>query len=297
MTAPVKLKDILEKTTNFFREKDFDSPRLDAELLLAKALGLRRIDLYLKYDQPLASSEVDMCREIVRRRSKGEPVAYILGQKEFYGLNFFVDNNVLIPRPETELLVEAVVTAFKKTHQELGQRNDEKIDILDLGCGSGCIGLSLTHLLKNTQTQLVDISEAALAMTKKNAENLKLSDQCEFTCTDAATQSFAGKFFDIIVANPPYISKDDLRVQKEVLEFEPHQALFSGQDGLEANFSWSKNLISHLKTKGIMCFEFGIDQGEHVRQHFINLGVFSTVSIIKDLSGIDRHVLAIRKDS
>ena len=287
-----KLKDILEKTTKFFREKDCDSPRLDAELLLAKALGLRRIDLYLKYDQPLSEAELASCRELVRRRSKGEPVAYILGQKEFYGLNFFVDKNVLIPRPETELLVEAVLESTKKR-----AITRETLEILDLGCGSGCIGLSLLHLNKNARATLLDISEAAVGVAKKNAESLELADRCNLICGDAAESSFGERSFDIIVANPPYISPTDTRVQDDVVNFEPHLALFSPNDGLAANFSWSKNLVSHLRPKGIMCFEFGIDQSPMVLQHFEKLGIFSELKIIKDLAGIDRHILAIRKDS
>ncbi len=285
---PVKLKEILEKTTQFFKQKDFDSPRLDAELLLAKALNLRRIDLYLKYDQPLAETELQQCRELVRRRSKGEPVAYILEQKDFYGFSFYVDKNVLIPRPETELLVEAVLERASK---------QEPLSILDLGCGSGCIGLSLLKKLENAELQLLDISSAALEVAKKNAGALQLSERCQFTCGDASEMHFSGQQFDVIVSNPPYISSDDERVQKEVVEFEPHQALFATQNGLGANFSWSKQIITQLKPGGIMAFEFGIDQSPHVRKHFEDLGVFSEIKIIKDFSGIDRHILALRKDS
>jgi release factor glutamine methyltransferase len=284
----MKLKEILEKTTHFFREKKFDTPRLDAELLLAHSLGFSRMDLYLKFDQPLAEAELEKCRVAVRRRATGEPVAYILGEKGFFGNLFFVDSSVLIPRPETELLVEAVLEEVKK--RDWQQR---PLKILDLGCGSGCIGLSLLKELPGSTATLVDISEQALSTAKKNTEKLQLSDRCEFILGDAANLVFAPA--DIVVANPPYIATADDRVQKEVRQFEPHQALFSEENGLAALNAWSKNIVKYLKPEVIVAFEFGIDQSSLVLQHFKSLQIFSEFRIVKDLAGLDRHILATRK--
>jgi release factor glutamine methyltransferase len=287
----MKLRDVLEKTTTFFKDKNFDSPRLDAELLLANALDLRRLDLYLKYDQPLAEAEVEKCRGLVRRRISGEPVAYILGQKEFYGLNFFVNSSVLIPRPETEGLVEEVLAHVKKQNLQ-----ESPLKIVDLGCGSGCIGLALLKLLPEAQATLVDISVEALQTAKTNAAHLELSERANFVEASAAKIELENEKFDIIVANPPYISKTDDRVQVEVKQFEPHQALFSEEEGLADLYSWSKNASRALKPNGVMAFEFGIDQSENVKKHFENLNIFSQIKIVKDLSGIDRLVVAVRKD-
>jgi release factor glutamine methyltransferase len=288
----MKLKDILDKTTQFFREKKIETPRLDAELLLAHTLGLKRIDLYLKFDQPLAEPELEKCRAVVRRRSSGEPVAYILGEKGFFKDIFFVDKNVLIPRPETETLVE---TALEEVSKQKAQ--DQALQILDLGCGSGCIGLSLLKSLPNAKVTLVDISPEALGVTKKNAEALQVFDRCELLAGDAGSYSFEGKQIDVLVANPPYIDPEDSRVQKEVRQFEPHQALFSADQGLAALKAWSSNAANLVKPNGFAIFEFGMGQEKQVLEHFKSLQIFSEFRIVKDLAGIDRHILAKRKDS
>ena len=145
------LKDILEKTTHFFKGKDFESPRLDAELLIADVLNFSRIELYTNHLYPLDSDQVQKCRDHVVRRGKGEPVAYILGYKDFYRSRFFVTPNVLIPRPETEILVESAVEWIKKTGK------GSNIIIADFGAGSGCVGLSLAKEIPNAKVHLFDI--------------------------------------------------------------------------------------------------------------------------------------------
>jgi release factor glutamine methyltransferase len=175
------VKEVLEKTTQFFRDKKIESPRLDAELLLASSLNLKnRVDLYLKFETPLKDDELSRCREAVRRRSQGEPVAYIVGSKGFFGFDFYVDKNVLIPRPETEHLVEEGL-------KYLETQNAADLTIVDMGCGSGCIGLSLLKTIEIKRSQgkafqklesvtlvAVDKSIEALEVAKKNAESLLL---------------------------------------------------------------------------------------------------------------------------
>jgi release factor glutamine methyltransferase len=279
----MRLQEVLDKTIQFFREKKIESPRLDAELLLAKALGLRRIDLYLKFDQPLRDGELERCREFVRRRSQGEPVAYIVGEKDFYGFSFAVDSRVLIPRPETEILVEAALDVLKKREAAM---------ILDLGCGSGCLGLSI--LAKSSAKGiLVDFSEGALQVARSNAERLNLLDRAEFLRGDASTDLVADREFDVIVANPPYIAETDPRVQDTVVKYEPHEALFAADDGFSAIQAWAIMAAPRLKQGGWMGFEIGIDQGARAKALFESLGL-SDVRLISDLSGIPRHVVGLK---
>lgn len=278
------VKEVLDKTIQFFRDKKIESPRLDAELLIANALGLQRIDLYLKFDQPLKEEEVIKCRDHVRRRSCGEPVAYILGTKDFFGEAFLVSPDVLIPRPETEILVEAAVKWAQE--QQL-----ESLQILDLGCGSGCLGLSVAQKILHSKVTLVDISESALAVARKNAEKLGLAERAEFFLFDAALFKSEIKF-DLILANPPYIDPEDSRVEASVRQFEPHLALFAGNKGLEKIFSWSQSAKLLAQPKSFIGFEMGCDQGQEVLTHFFSLGLLSA-KILKDYSDLDRHVVAI----
>ncbi len=326
------VKEILDRTVQFFRDKKLDSPRLDAELLIAKALGYRRIDLYLKFDQPLKEEELVKCRDVVRRRSQGEPVAYILGEKDFYGTTFQVDSRVLIPRPETELLAEAAVEHLNKKirqhkiiHASKLQMTEaqtadsksaaafvneaetevefraatEKIlsqltfQVLDLGSGSGCLGLTIAKKIPGVHLTLVDISEDALEVAKKNAEQLGLTDRCEFILSDAASVDLGSREFDMIVANPPYIAHSDPRVQVEVAKFEPKLALYSGNDGLAAIAGWAEHSVQNLKSQGWIGFEFGVDQGPRVLALFELLGL-EDVQLIKDLSGRPRHAVGLK---
>lgn len=283
----MKLKEVLDKTTAFFKEKKFDSPRLDAELLLAHGLGIERIQIYLKFDQPLKEEELQKCRDLVRRRMAGEPVAYIVGYKDFYGLRFKVDNRVLIPRPETEHVVEEVLKWAKDKSREY--------KILDLGSGSGCIGQTLLHHLKLAHLTSVDISEEALQVAKQNAESLQLFERIEFVHADAekAAAHFSEKR-DIIVANPPYIDRQDIHVEENVKKFEPDLALFSSEKGLYSLKTWSSLFAHQLADKAMMAMEMGYDQGPAMKAHFESLGVFQEVRVIKDLSGHDRVIYGVK---
>lgn len=287
----MKLKDVLEKTTHFFREKGFSSPRLDAELLLANALKVDRVRLYIDFERPLKEEELITCRELVRRRGLGEPVAYILKQKEFFGRLFEVGPGILIPRPETEHLVEAALDGVKK----IGIENPR---IVDLGCGSGCIGLTLLAELPSAELWAVDLSHDAIETTKRNANALGVGGRAFLAEGDAgeadALVETVGGAFDIVVANPPYIDPNDSRVEKNVKLFEPSSALFSGGGGLEHLTTWSRAFAKHLNSPGLMLMEIGADQGPAMKQHFEDLGIFKEVSILKDLAGLDRVVQGVR---
>jgi release factor glutamine methyltransferase len=282
------VKEVLDKTTQFFKDKRIDTARLDSELLISSALGLRRIELYLKFEQPLKESEVEICRDFVRRRSQGEPVAYILGRRDFYGLQFKTDSRVLIPRPETELLVERALQEMKNRKQECWQ-------VLDLGCGSGCIGLSIANFEKSARVVLVDSSEGAAEVAKHNRQSLGLEGSTEVIVGDAMTISLETLRWDFVLANPPYISEDDPEVQDSVKRFEPSQALFSNNEGLADIFNWSLRYAPKLQPGGFMIFEIGYQQGPKVKEHFESLSVFDRIEIMKDLSGLDRFICAQKR--
>lgn len=285
----MKLKEVLDKTTAFFREKKIDTPRLDAELLLSHGLKLDRIQLYLKFDQPLSDTELTSLRELVRRRSQGEPVAYILGYKDFFGERFEVNSATLIPRPETEHLIEEAMK---------WQPDSEKpLRILDLGTGSGCVGLTLLKKFPQARLLTVDISNEALEVAKRNAEHLGVSDRVQFINVDASDsakvmasyQEFMGHgAIDILVSNPPYIAEDDPQVDKDVRKFEPHTALFAADQGLALLKSWSDAYAPKLAHPGLLLMEMGMSQGPAMKEHLVKLGMFNEVRVIKDLSGHDR---------
>jgi len=283
---PLRIKDIIDKSTQFFKQKQIPSPRLDAELLIAACLNLRRIDLYLKFDQPLAEVELEKCRDAIRRRAAGEPVAYILGRREFYGLSFQVNSSVLVPRPETEHLVEEALAWVSRENQP----TSFAWRILDLGTGSGCLGLSLLRHLPGATATLVDVSPEALAIAQKNAMELGLAGRCRFLCQDAGLK-VEDSPFDIIVMNPPYIASNDSRLEAAVKQFEPGLALFAEQDGLGKIFSWTRAQVGCLKTPGFLGCEFGEGQDIQVHSFFTQLQRFANVRSVKDLAGIQRHMI------
>ncbi|MFZ3230043.1 MAG: peptide chain release factor N(5)-glutamine methyltransferase [Pseudobdellovibrio sp.] len=285
----MKLKEVLDKSIQFFKDKKLESARLDAELLIAHALKLERMQLYIKYDSPLTDKEVSDCREVVRRRIQGEPVAYITEDKGFYGLSFHVGPGVLIPRPETEGLVEITLEFVKKNKMDSPR-------ILDLGAGTGCIGFSVLRNIPEASLVSIEKSEAAFTYLKKNCAALELSHRCELINKNINELIPADLgHFDIVLSNPPYIANDDLQTEAMVKKFEPSEALFAEKKGYELLTSWSEMYSKYVKPEGLMAFEMGYLQGEEMKKHFQSLNIFSTVEIIKDLSGLDRIIKAIRK--
>lgn len=287
----MKLKDVLEKTTQFFREKGFSSPRLDAEILLAHGLGVERLRLYLDFDRPLSETELALCRELVRRRGQGEPVAYIVGYKDFYRSRFKVAPGVLIPRPETEILVEEAIT-WIRNHQI------DEPQIVDLGTGSGCLGLSILIDLPKARLLAVDRSAQALQIARENAVAQGLADRVIFVEADAlsgdsmnqALQQAGFSGIDVLLANPPYIAWDDQRVEKQVHQYEPHEALYADDNGLSALKGWTVTWKKNLKTPGVSIMEMGDRQGADLKMFYTSLG-FTEVQVLKDLSGFDRVIM------
>ena len=287
----LQLKEILQKTTQFLKDKGSPSARLDTELLLAAALKWDRIKLYINYEYPMSEAELGIARDFVRRRAAGEPVAYILGTKDFYNHSFKVNNSVLIPRPETETICETVI--------ELATTQTESVErIVDLGAGSGCIGLSILTSVPDLQLLGVDISEGAVAVARENAEGLEVSDRAQFLCADAANltlekvQELIGGPADIIVANPPYIDPNDKAVEPNVRKYEPQQALFSSDRGLSHIRAWVDIAAAIGRDGAFTMFEIGAEQGQAAAEIFRQSGRFQDVEIAKDLFGRERFIRA-----
>lgn len=291
----MKLKEILDKTTQFFKDKGLETPRLDAELLLAYGLKLERIQLYLKFDQPMKEEELAILRELVRRRIQGEPIAYILGYRDFHKYRFEVNNHVLIPRPETEHLIEEVVAWAQNQKSDLG--------LVDLGAGSGCIGLTLLKELPEARLVSVDISAEALGVAKRNAESLGVKDRVHFVNADAGNvdavltaykELIGNDKIDVLVSNPPYIAEDDPQVEVNVRKFEPSLALFAADMGLALLKKWAKAYSPSLAPSSFMAMEMGMTQGSAMKEYYTGLNIFSGVKVVKDLAGLDRLICGVK---
>lgn len=281
----MKLKDVFEKSVQFFKDKKIESARLDAEILLAHVLKIERLQIYLKFDQPLSELEIQNCRNVIKRRSMGEPVAYIIGEKGFYREIFKVGEGVLIPRPETELIVEEAL-------QFIQQNQIQSPKILDIGAGTGCIGFSILKNCPEAKLVSIEKSEKAFSYLKKNQELLQLTTRSELILADALDFNASKLVFDVVVANPPYIATNDAQTELNVKKYEPEQALFAEQEGYADLMKWSFKYKENLNNKGLLLFEIGYQQGDKIKSHFLNYNFFNKVEILKDLSGLDRVIKA-----
>ncbi len=262
------------------------SPELDADLIIMHILGLTKAEL-LARDTAISDAAAIEVNAAVNRRMSGMPVQYITGRTEFMSLEFEVNKNVLIPRQETEVLVEAMITKYRNAA--------EPIKILDIGCGSGCVGLSLAHYLPHASVTCLDVSEKALRTAKRNAERHRLSARVEFKQGDIRDEELCAEItaagYDCIVSNPPYIPTDDvLDLMPEVADFEPIIALDGGEDGLD----FYRIIIEKTAPKrgGITAFEVGIGEADDVAAMLYSRG-YSQIEIIPDLAKIDRVVLGV----
>ena len=297
MSRPPTVREILGKTEVYLREKNVDSPRLSAQLLLAKGLEMDRIHLIVNLDRPLKEAELAVIRPLVARRGKGEPMAYILGEREFYGLNFMVSPEVLIPRPETELLIEEALRLFTK---------DAPLTVADLGCGSGCLAVTLAKQFPCATVTALDLSPTALAVALQNAEKHGVSASVACVQGDFATLPLVAGGYDLIVSNPPYVSQAEYaELSPEVACFEPRCALVPqvqdvpgrpnaccAASGLEAYPVVVAVAQRCLKPMGILAMEIGWKQGEALKAllESVEFG-FESVTVLKDLAGHDRVVL------
>jgi len=265
---------LLDWTAQYFIKKGCDSPRLDAEVLLAHALKLKRIDLYARYNEDIQEEAKAKFRDLVRRRAEGCPVAYLVANKEFYSLPFFVNQDVLIPRPDTECLVDVALRVGKKENWKL---------ILDLGTGSGCIAIALAKSLPQVKVIAVDISAKALEVAAKNAIVNKVADRVNFVHGDLFAPLEKGLAFDAIVTNPPYIPDNDIKdLDKDVKDYEPRLALSGGADGFSVFDRILADAGSSLKIGGHLFIEIGSPQEEPSRARFNSYSGFQLYPTILD---------------
>ncbi len=293
---------LIQWTANYFEKKGIPNPRLDAELLLAHALGHTRVELYTQHDRTVAQKDLDRFRTLVERRATREPLQYILGETEFWGLKIKVTPEVLIPRPETELLVEEAMKAFSPLPNPLprdgGEGGESRVrgPILEIGTGSGCIAIALAKNLPQSRITATDISKEALAIAKKNAEENGVADRIHFVLADLAPwRVFQAEEtrFDLIISNPPYIASGEIdTLQAEVSRFEPRRALDGGSSGLEIIQKILQEAPDFLRPNGLLLLEIGEDQAEVLKESPLEKLTFESVK--KDPAGFAR-LLAFRR--
>lgn len=277
MSEPWTLLKLLRWSTDFFAGKGIDNPRLDAELLLAHVLQLDRVGLYLNYDRPLTAAELDAVRPLVKRRSRREPLQYIIGQAEFWSLEFEVTPAVLVPRADTEILVEEALN-----------RAAESGSLLDVGTGSGVILISLATELAGCQLAGLDISPEALEVAQRNAQKHGVADRVQLLQGDLA--QLPQQRYDLIVSNPPYVARaewDDL--MPEVRCFEPQSALLAENNGLDCYRKLAAQASSRLKPGGWLLVEIGYRQAAEVQQLFASAGL-KKIFVREDYAGRPRVV-------
>ncbi len=277
---------VLNKSTDYLEKKGIDSPRMNAELLLADILKCKRLELYLMYDRPLNEKELTEYREYLKRRSTFEPAQYIIGTVEFYGLEFKVSPAVLIPRPETEILVETVINSVNK---------EDALRIMDIGSGSGNISIAIAVNLPDAYVTGIEISESAIAVAEENLKKYDLNKRVSFLNYDILIEHRDElSDFDIIVSNPPYVSKEDFgKVQKEILNYEPNIAVTDFHDG----YKFYREIISLtaqiLKPNGKIFLEIAQGQSKKISE-FMKENNFKEISIVQDYQKIDRVIYGVK---
>lgn len=272
--------------TSYLSERYIDDARLNIELLLSHVLGLDRIHLYTNFDKPLTDEELAAFKSLLKRRLAHEPLQYIIGETEFMGLKFFVDRRVLIPRAETEVLVEQTLAEIRERRQGL-----DTIHILDIGTGSGCIAVSLASMIPTVQVTAIDVSADTIEVARVNAERNGVSDRISFVCFDILGDVSFSNRFHYIVSNPPYISDREYRlVSEEVRKFEPAAALTDGGDGLTFYRALAERCVPLLEENGSLLVEHAYDQSDAVRKIFQGHG-WKNIAAIKDYEG---HLRCIR---
>ena len=275
------IREIKERTEAFFKKKSVPNAKLDTDILIAHSLGIKRLDIYLDLDRPLTEAQLTDLRSLVKRRASREPLQYIIGNTEFYGLTLKVDPRALIPRHETEELIELIVERLDAPPKR----------ILDLGTGSGAIALALASRYSDAEVTATDQSEEAITLAKENALALNLSSRVTFIKGNWFEPLDEGARFDLIVSNPPYLTEAEMQTaEPEVIDHEPHSALASGQEGLDDLGLLFKSVPKYLAEGGLLALETGIGQADAIK------AMASKVSLhgqsVEDLSGRLRFFFA-----
>jgi release factor glutamine methyltransferase len=276
------LLEIIKRTTDFFEKRGVESARLNAELLIGHALGLKRMQLYLQFERPLSEADLEKIRPLVKRRGNREPMQHIIGETEFLNLTLKVDKRALIPRPETEHLIELITPRLAVAPAR----------VLDLGTGSGAIALALAKIYPQAEVTAVDISAEALALARENAAACGLSGRIRFLCADWLSGLGPEEKFQLIVANPPYLSDAETQAtEPEVKDFEPVQALSAGTRSSAALELIIPAARAHLAPGGLLACETGIAQHAQLQALATTVG-YGRIESLPDLTGRDRYLLA-----
>ncbi len=283
---------LLDWTKDYFKKHNVSEPRSSAELLLAHVLSQDRLFLYLNYDRPMEAQELSAYRACIERRLTGEPSQYITGTQEFWSLPLRVNPDVLIPRPETEVLVEAVLNFVR--HDPVAEAN---LSIIDLGTGSGAIAIALARELPGAKIVAVDLSLPALHIARENAKRNQVEEQLYFVQSDIYT-GIPGAYekFSLVVSNPPYVSHAEFnQLPREIRDYEPRSALDGGPDGLAAVRRLIMAVPEVLRPGGGLLLEMGAGQVETVSTLVLESQKYKSFRILKDYSGIDRVLVAVKK--
>ena len=289
----VTVLEAIQRSTEFLTKKGADSPRLQTELLLAHLLKLPRMRLYLEFERVLTAAEVDGFRELIRRRGQREPLQHIVGSTSFCGLEIVVSRDVLIPRPETELLAERGWTFLN----ELSTVHHQPPTAMDFGTGSGCLAIALACKCPAAKVYATDISPEALALARQNAARHGLAERIRFLHGDGFAAAPEGVRFDLIISNPPYIPSGDIAsLQPEVRDHDPHRALDGGADGLDYGRLLAVESARFLKPDGRVMLEFGDGQAEGLREIF-QQQMWIVEAVEEDYSHRPRIMVARRLNS
>jgi release factor glutamine methyltransferase len=282
------IQKLLNWVTEYLTEKGIDSPRLSAELLLSHILGLKRIELYTHFDKSVSKQQLDKLHDLVKRAGRHEPIVYLTGKTEFYSLELDITPDCMIPRPETELLVERAIE-FLRTRTG-GQF------VCDLCTGSGCIAVAIAKNFQNARIIATDISAAALRIAAKNVEQYQLQDRITLLCGDLfepIIPQLDTKGFDLIVCNPPYTTAAEFEsLDKNIKAYEPRIALYAGEDGLDVYRRITEKVDTFLKPDAALMLEIGYSQGPVVKELLEKAGAFTGIKIEKDTSNNDRIAIA-----
>ena len=281
---PWRIIDVINWGVDYFGNKSLENPRLEIEIFLQDILDCKKIDLYVNFENEVSASDLNTLKGYIKRRLENEPSQYIVGKSNFYGRNFYVDNNVLIPRPETEILINVCIEFLSIKHNP---------EIIDIGTGSGCIGITLAKEIPSSNVIAIDCSEEALAVAEKNAKNIGIKN-IDFVKSDFLKQSIDLRA-DLLVSNPPYIPKKDIStLMTDVRAYEPSEALTDNLDGLEFYRVFSKKFDTMIKTDGALIVEVG--KGEHPLEakKIIEQYGYADIEMINDYNG-DIRVLKVMK--
>ncbi len=298
------IQKLLNWVTEYLTDKSIDSPRLSAELLLSHVLGLKRIELYTQFDKPVSKQQLDILHDLVKRAGQHEPISYLTGKTEFYSLELGITPDCMIPRPETELLVERAVEFLRsRTGKQpavslpaLSEVEGSNPFVCDLCTGSGCIAVAIAKNFQNAHIFATDISAAALDIAAKNVEKYQLQDRITLLCGDLfdpLIPQLDVEKFDLIVCNPPYVSATEFeKLSKSIRDYEPKAALYADQDGLDVHRRIIEKVGAFLKPDGALILEFGYRQGQAIRELLEQVGFFAEITIEKDTGDNDRIAIA-----